>query len=239
MARKRFFRHFPRKGYPLYWILIAYLIVGYFYPVVGLLALICMIAPVSFAVKRGRWWCGNACPRGSLYDRVLSKYSPHRPIPEFVRTRGFRIFMVLFIFTMFGLQMYGAWGDWNAAGRVFWNIILATTIVGVILSFIYAPRTWCSFCPMGTLSAWVTPRSGRLPKNQMHDTMQTVFSRMPDAAQTVRQQKPCGRTAPPRLSEMRPMRRGMSAKSSGHDIREHKQSDVWSVTCRTHSHRKM
>ena len=98
MARKRFFRHFPRKGYPLYWILIAYLIVGYFYPVVGLLALICMIAPVSFAVKRGRWWCGNACPRGSLYDRVLSKYSPHRPIPEFVRTRGFRIFMVLFIF---------------------------------------------------------------------------------------------------------------------------------------------
>ena len=118
MARKRFFRHFPRKGYPLYWILIAYLIVGYFYPVVGLLALICMIAPVSFAVKRGRWWCGNACPRGSLYDRVLSKYSPHRPIPEFVRTRGFRIFMVLFIFTMFGLQMYGAWGDWNAAGRV-------------------------------------------------------------------------------------------------------------------------
>lgn len=167
MARKRFFRHFPRKGFPLYWILIAYLIVGYFYPVVGLLALICMIAPVSFAVKRGRWWCGNACPRGSLYDRVLSKYSPHRPIPEFVRTRGFRIFMVLFIFTMFGLQMYGAWGDWNAAGRVFWNIILATTIVGVILAFIYAPRTWCSFCPMGTLSAWVTPRSGRLPKNYM------------------------------------------------------------------------
>ena len=48
-------------------------------------------------------------------------------------------------------------------GRVFWTIILVTTIVGVTLSFIYAPRTWCSFCPMGTLSAWVSPRSGRLP----------------------------------------------------------------------------
>ena len=123
-----------------------------------------MIAPVAFAVRRGRWWCGNACPRGSLYDRVLSRYSPHRPIPDFVRTFGFRLFMVLFIFTMFGIQMYHAWGDWQAMGRVFWLIILITTIVGVALSFIYAPRTWCSFCPMGTLSSWVTPKSGNLPE---------------------------------------------------------------------------
>lgn len=71
--------------------------------------------------------------------------------------------MVMFIFTMFGIQMYRAWGDWDAMGKVFWTIILITTIVGIILSFIYAPRTWCSFCPMGTLSSWVTPRSGNLP----------------------------------------------------------------------------
>lgn len=163
MANRQFFRSIPSDGFPLYWILLIYLVVGYFYPVIGFLALICMIAPVSFAVRRGRWWCGNACPRGSFYDRILSRYSPHRPIPAFVRTRGFRIFMVMFIFTMFGIQMYHAWGDWNAMGKVFWTIILITTIVGIILSFIYAPRTWCSFCPMGTLSSWVTPRSGNLP----------------------------------------------------------------------------
>ena len=164
MATKKFRRHQESPGLALYWILIAYLAIGYFYPVIGFLALICMIAPVAFAVRRGRWWCGNACPRGSLYDRVLSRYSPHRPIPDFVRTFGFRLFMVLFIFTMFGIQMYHAWGDWQAMGRVFWLIILITTIVGVALSFIYAPRTWCSFCPMGTLSSWVTPKSGNLPE---------------------------------------------------------------------------
>lgn len=163
MTERRFFRHFPKKGYSLYWILLVYLAVGFFYPVIGFLALICMIAPVAFAVRKGRWWCGNACPRGNLYDRLLSKYSPHKPIPTLVRTKGFRIFMVMFIFTMFGVQMTLAWGDWNAMGRVFWMIILVTTIVGVTLSFIYAPRTWCSFCPMGTLSSWVTPRSGKLP----------------------------------------------------------------------------
>lgn len=151
------------KGYPLYWILFAYLVLGWFYPAVGLLALICMVGPVAFSVARGRWWCGNVCPRGSMYDRLLSKHSSHRPIPAFVRRRGFRAFMVAFIFTVFGVQMYFAWGDWNAMGRVFWNIILVTTVVGVALSFVYAPRTWCSFCPMGTLSAWVAPRKAPLP----------------------------------------------------------------------------
>ena len=52
----------------------------------------------------------------------------------------------------------------NLHGRVFWIIITVTTIVGIILSFIYAPRTWCSFCPMGSLSSWVTPRRGKLPE---------------------------------------------------------------------------
>lgn len=164
MARKQFYRSLPRKGFPLYWILLAYLAAGYFYPVIGFLAVICMIAPVAFAARKGRWWCGNACPRGNLYDRFLARYSPHRQIPAFIRQKGFRVFMVMFIFTMFGIQMYRAWGDWGAMGRVFWTIILVTTIVGVILSFIYAPRTWCSFCPMGTLSSWVTPRSVRLPE---------------------------------------------------------------------------
>ncbi|MGM9852838.1 MAG: 4Fe-4S binding protein [Muribaculaceae bacterium] len=163
MKHKHFFRPMPRKGFPLYWILLVYLAVGYFYPVIGFLAVICMIAPVAFAARKGRWWCGNACPRGNMYDKILTKYSPHRPIPAFVRTTAFRSFMVLFIFTMFGTQMYFAWGNWNAMGRVFWTIILVTTVVGVTLSFIYAPRTWCSFCPMGTLSSWVTPKRDKLP----------------------------------------------------------------------------
>lgn len=76
--------------------------------------------------------------------------------------------MVIFIFAMFGVQMFFAWGDPDAMGRVFWTIILVTTVVGVVLSFVYAPRTWCSFCPMGTLSAWVSPRHAPLPKGFMN-----------------------------------------------------------------------
>ena len=164
MSQKQFHRHYATKGPQLFWIIFAYLILGWFFPVLGWVALICMIGPVLTSVWKGRFWCGNVCPRGNMYDRLLSKYSPHRPIPRFVRNFGFRLFMVFFIFAMFGIQMYFAWGDWGAMGFVFWKIILLTTIVGITLSFIYAPRTWCSFCPMGSLSSWVAPKKGPLPK---------------------------------------------------------------------------
>src|SRR3712207_9334117 len=91
MASKTFHRYFPTKGYALYWILFVYLVVGFFYPIIGLLALVCMVAPVAFAVKKGRWWCGNACPRGNMYDRLLAKYSPHKPIPKFLRSEERRV----------------------------------------------------------------------------------------------------------------------------------------------------
>lgn len=142
----------------LYWILLIYLVVGYFYPIIGWLAIVCMIGPVLTSVFRGRYWCGNICPRGSFYDKVIARISLNKRIPRFLRTVAFRSFMVLFIFTMFGIQMFFAWGNWSAMGRVFWLIILVTTIIGVVLGFVYSPRAWCTFCPMGSLSALVAPR---------------------------------------------------------------------------------
>lgn len=159
---KRFHRHFETRGTSFYWVLFLYIVLGWFFPVVGLVALVCMVGPLVLAVRRGRYWCGHFCPRGNMYDRLLSRYSPHRPIPKFVRTRGFRVFMVVFIFSMFGVQLSYA-ESWSDVGRVFWSVIVVTTVVGVVLSFVFAPRTWCSFCPIGTLSRWLTPRRVSLP----------------------------------------------------------------------------
>ena len=143
----------------MFWILFIYLVLTYFIPEVGVVAIICMIGPVAMSVRKGRYWCGHFCPRGSLFDKVISRFSPHRPIPKFVRTKSFRVFMLCFIFAMFGWQLYTYGFTWFGVGRVFWNIILITTLVGFVLSFVYAPRTWCTFCPMGTLSAWVAPKA--------------------------------------------------------------------------------
>lgn len=146
----------------MYWILFIYLIATYFIPEIGIIAIICMVGPVAMAVQKGRYWCGYFCPRGSLYEKLISRFSPHKPIPSFVRSKGFRIFMLCFIFAMFGIQLYINGVTWTGVGITFWNLILITTIAGIILGFIYAPRTWCSFCPMGTLSAWVAPKSQKV-----------------------------------------------------------------------------
>ena len=58
----KFHRHYKIPGQPLYWIIIAYIILGWFFPVIGLLALICMIGPVVTSIFKGRWWCGHVCP---------------------------------------------------------------------------------------------------------------------------------------------------------------------------------
>lgn len=166
---------FKNKNNYIYWAIIAYLVIGAFFPIVGLLAFICMVAPVAFAFSRGRFWCGNYCPRGSFWDNVMSKVSLGRKAPDWLRGKTWRSFMVVFIFTMFGLQIYFSDGSLEAIGRVFWRIILMTSIVGIVLAWIYAPRTWCTFCPMGSLSALATPKSKEADVKRIHVSSSCVL----------------------------------------------------------------
>lgn len=152
-------KNYKSKNDYIYWIIIVFIAVGAFYPIVGWLALICMLGPVLMAIWKGRYWCGHYCPRGSFYDNVMSRISLGKPVPSWLRSRVWRGFMLFFIFSMFGIQMSWAWGDLAAMGKVFWNIIVLTTVVGIVLAWLYTPRAWCMFCPMGTLSNIATRRT--------------------------------------------------------------------------------
>lgn len=148
-------------------ILIAYLGVGFFlFPVIGSVAIVCMLAPVVMAFTGGgRKWCGLYCPRGSFWDNVMTKLNSRKTIPGWARAKGFRVFMVMVIFTVFGWQMVSAWPNPDQIGLVFLRIIFVTTLVGIVLGLVYSPRTWCSFCPMGTLAAWVSAWKKSNPLN--------------------------------------------------------------------------
>ncbi|MCR5130402.1 MAG: 4Fe-4S binding protein [Prevotella sp.] len=187
---KRFHYHYETKGYPLYWLLLGYFVLGWVWPIFGWALLIFIIGTVATAFRRGRWWCGHICPRGNLFLRLLSRYSPHRPIPRFLRTPQFRLFVLILIFASFGVQIYQVWGDLGAMGRVFWKVLLITTVIGVILSFVYAPMTWCSFCPIGTLAAWAAPKNAPLP---------SAFTNIHVAEECDEKCKTCARVCPLQL----------------------------------------
>lgn len=54
------------------------------------------------------------------------------------------------------------WGWTYSAGTVpnwvaqfgfgFYSLMLTSTIIGLIVMALYKPRTWCTFCPMGTMT---------------------------------------------------------------------------------------
>ncbi len=140
-----------------FFVLIAYLILAYFFMPLGLIAIICMASPIIFALLgKRRYWCGNFCPRGIFFQNVTGRFSRRKPIPRFLRSTGFRIFIVCFIMGNFGLGVYMNWGDFAGIGMVFYRIILITTIVGIVINTVYMPRTWCAFCPMGSISDFIT-----------------------------------------------------------------------------------
>lgn len=43
--------------------------------------------------------------------------------------------------------------DWVAQFSFgFYSLMLTSTLIGLIVMILYRPRTWCSFCPMGTMT---------------------------------------------------------------------------------------
>ena len=47
----------------------------------------------------------------------------------------------------------GAVPDWIAQFSFgFYSLMLTSTLIGLIVMALYKPRTWCAFCPMGTMT---------------------------------------------------------------------------------------
>ena len=46
--------------------------------------------------------------------------------------------------------------DWVAQFSFgFYSIMLTSTIIGLVVNTLFKPRTWCSFCPMGTMTQMI------------------------------------------------------------------------------------
>lgn len=149
-------------------ILMLFCVVGLFYPAIGVIAIICMLAPSIVAFFQGRYWCGNFCPRGSFHDVILFRFSRKKQLPGYMKSRSFRIGFLIIHMSAFTVQLVLAWGSWSAVGAVFVRMILVTTAIAIFLGIFYTQRAWCAFCPMGTMAHYVTKwRGNRNAKSQI------------------------------------------------------------------------
>lgn len=130
---------------------------GLWYPKIGLLVLPVMVGLILASFFKGRYWCGNICAHGSLFDSLLIKFSRNKSIPQFFKSKFLYLpFFILFAFKI-GRGMvrvsalYGTASYFDRIGFIFVSSYIMVTIVGGIVGLLFAPRTWCNFCPMGVL----------------------------------------------------------------------------------------
>lgn len=126
---------------------------GWWYPLLGLFLLACMVGAIALAVRRGRQWCDWMCPRGSFYDQVLGRWGRRRPLPAFMRKPMFRAAVLSALFLGLGAQVAAAWPDGRAIGFAMVRVLTVTTTLGIVLGSLFQPRAWCQLCPMGSIAA--------------------------------------------------------------------------------------
>ena len=126
---------------------------GLYSPWLGFIVPVVMLMGVVGGVMRGRFVCGWLCPRGAFFDVAMARMSPKRRIPSFFRRWWWRVAMLMGLMGFMIYQISLNPSDPLHWGRVFVRICIITTAAGILLAFIVHPRTWCSFCPMGTIQA--------------------------------------------------------------------------------------
>lgn len=133
-------------------VVVTVLLLGWRFPVLGFVVPVAMVAGMGGGVFRGRWVCGNLCPRGSLLDTWLGAL-PRRPLPEWMGRSGFRWGVLVVLIGLMVAQLAIDPGNWRHWGIVFWRMCLVTTTAALLLAMSFTSRGWCRICPVGTVAA--------------------------------------------------------------------------------------
>ena len=75
------------SGFRKYWWVMVLVVSlgGLYYPLLGWLVFGFMVFFLTLSYFKGRYWCGNLCPRGSFNDEVVSRILRYKDIPNRVK----------------------------------------------------------------------------------------------------------------------------------------------------------
>ncbi len=139
---------------------------GVWYPKLGYFLVFVFAALLSISPFKGRWFCGNLCPRGSFHDFWLGKISYKKKIPKFFRSLWVRIPVFIAMIGFMIHRIIQTQGIVDKIGMVFVTMCLVTTTISILFGLFISPRAWCSFCPMGTIQMWFGGKKYQLKFNK-------------------------------------------------------------------------
>jgi len=145
----------------LWLVMVAVIVGGLFYPLIGLAVMVCFLGAVLSGVFLGRKWCGTLCPRGNFWDRIMSKAIRRPKMPAWAKSRAVRVGVLVVLMGAMVTQVAFAWGDWEVVGRVFVVLLTVTTAIGVLMALTGHQRAWCKVCPAGTMAYWLGRGKGQ------------------------------------------------------------------------------
>ena len=143
-------------------IMVIVLAFGWRFPLLGFIVPVAMLTGIIGGFFRGRWVCGNLCPRGSFLDSWFSLVAAKKQIPALFRKKSFRWSLLVALMGFMAFRLSQNIGSVNHWGLVFWQMCLITTIAGVFLGLRYSARSWCSICPVGTMAGTIGGKKYRL-----------------------------------------------------------------------------
>jgi ferredoxin-type protein NapH len=138
----RIFNHVREYGW-MATVLIA--IGGLWVPKLGLAVLLVMAGLTITSFFSGRYWCGNVCFHGSLFDKIILPVSRNTKIPDFFKSKPFIIGFFIFFMANFTRriitvsQYWGTYDIWDKLGALFSNTYLMVLIVGGALAILINP----------------------------------------------------------------------------------------------------
>ena len=153
---------------------------GLWYPKLGLLVFGVIFSLTIMSLFKGRYWCGNYCAHGSLFDELFLPFSRNKKIPSVLQSRYTQAAVLTWFMYTLGwkfIRVSALWGTlpfWDRMGFVFVGSYLMVTAAGGVLGLFIAPRTWCQFCPMGSMETLMYKLGKRLGWTKKYDQKVTV-----------------------------------------------------------------
>lgn len=116
----------------------------------GLFGFACMTIPLIHALRgRGKIHCSHYCPRGSLLTKFLTHLSLKLTPPAWFKSKWTKHVLLTLMATMLTIALVHAHGDPTKIAFAVFRLMTASLLVGILMGYLYQPRTWCQVCPMG------------------------------------------------------------------------------------------